>query len=167
MCSINKMYLLTYLFNAWAPPTLKHESLLSALAASFLFREQPRAVPLFSSQGPARKTQRGRGFQHSVQKKKDMTDCLPWMSQWPRISACPQPLVGRQNPPTRQSHVGLLQLSLDEPSHRLDKRPWCFTPWRSCKCSRQNSSVQWTSLTQTLSFQRAGNRQIHGQSCGA
>ncbi len=37
----------------------------------------------------------------------------------------------------------------------------------SCKCSRQNSSVQWTSLTQTLSFQRAGDRQIHGQSCGA
>ncbi len=37
--------------------------LLYALAARFIFREQPRALLLFSSQGPARKSQRGRGFQ--------------------------------------------------------------------------------------------------------
>ncbi len=37
--------------------------LLYALAARFIFREQPRALLLFSSQGPARKSHRGRGFQ--------------------------------------------------------------------------------------------------------
>ncbi len=66
-------------------------------------------------------------------KKKDMTACLPWMSQWPCISARPRPLAGRQMPLTRASRVG--HLSLDEPSHQLDKRPLRFTPWRSCKCS--------------------------------
>ncbi len=37
--------------------------LLYALAARFIFREQPRTLLLFSSQGPARKSHRGRGFQ--------------------------------------------------------------------------------------------------------
>ncbi len=30
--------------------------------------------------------------------KKDTTTCLTWMSQWPRISAHPQTLAGRQKP---------------------------------------------------------------------
>ncbi len=74
-------------------------------------------------------------------------DSLPAsMSQWTRIFACPQPLAGRQKPPSHLSHEGLLQLSLDKTIHRLDKRPRHCTPWQFCKCSRQNSSVQWTSL---------------------
>ncbi len=84
-----------------------------------------------------------------AQKKNVTTACLPWMSQWPRISAHPQPLAGRQKPFTHLSHAGLLQLSLDEPIHRLDRRPQHFTPWRSCKCSRQNSFILWTSRTRT------------------
>ncbi len=72
----------------------------------------------------------------TVRKKKDTTACLPWMSQWPPISARPGPLAGRQKPPTHPNRVGRLQLLLDEPIHRLDKRPQHFTPWRSCKCSR-------------------------------
>ncbi len=32
----------------------------------------------------------------TVRKKKVTTACLPWMSQWPRISAHPWPLAGRQ-----------------------------------------------------------------------
>ncbi len=84
-----------------------------------------------------------------AQKKKDTTACLPWMSQWPHISAHPRPLVGRQKPPTRPNHVGRLQLSLDEPIHQLDKRPQRFTPRWFCKFYRQNSSAPWMSLTQT------------------
>ncbi len=84
-----------------------------------------------------------------AQKKKDTTACLPWMSQWPRISAHPRPLAGRQKQPTHPNRVGRLQLSLDEPIRRLDNRPLCFTPWWSCKCSRQNSSAPWMSLTRT------------------
>ncbi len=79
--------------------------------------------------------------------EKDTTACLPWMSQWLHISARPWPLAGRQKPPTHPNPVGRLQLSLDEPIHRLDKRPLRFTPWRSCKCSRPNSSAPWMSLT--------------------
>ncbi len=41
-----------------------------------------------------------------ARKKKDTTACLPWMSQWPHISAHPRPLVGRQKPPTRPNYVG-------------------------------------------------------------
>ncbi len=41
-----------------------------------------------------------------ARKKKDTTACFPWMSQWPRISAHPRPLVGRQKPPTRPNYVG-------------------------------------------------------------
>ncbi len=74
----------------------------------------------------------------TARKKKDVTACLPWMSQWPHISARPGPLVGRQKPLTRPNRVGRLQLLLDEPIHRLDKRPQHFTPWRSCKCSRMS-----------------------------
>ncbi len=74
----------------------------------------------------------------TVRKKKDTTACLPWMSQWPPISALPGPLAGRQKPPTRPNRVERLQLLLDEPIHRLDKRPQHFTPWRSCKCSRMS-----------------------------
>ncbi len=83
-------------------------------------------------------------------KKKVTTACLHWMSQWPCISARLRPLAGRQKPLTHLSHAGLLQLSLDEPIHQFDRRPRRFIPWRSCKCSRQNSSVLWTSRTQTL-----------------
>ncbi len=82
----------------------------------------------------------------TAQKKKVTTACLPSMSRWTRIFACPQPLAGRQKPPSRLSHEGLLQLSLDKTIHRLDKWPRHCTPWQFCKCSRQNSSVQWTSL---------------------
>ncbi len=71
-------------------------------------------------------------------------DSLP-----PLESARPQPFTGRQKPLTCLSHAGLLQLSLDEPIHRLDRRPQRFTSWRSCKCSRQNSSVPWRSRTRT------------------
>ncbi len=84
-----------------------------------------------------------------ARKKKDTTASLPWMSQWPRISAHPRPLVGRQNPPTRPNYVGRLQLLLDKPIHQLDKRPQRFTPWWFCKFYRQNSSAPWMSLTQT------------------
>ncbi len=65
------------------------------------------------------------------------------------LPSLPQPLAGRQKLPTRPKRVGRLQLLLDEPIHRLDKRPLRFTPWRSCKCSRQNSSAQWMSLIRT------------------
>ncbi len=70
-------------------------------------------------------------------------------SQWPCISARLRPLAGRQKPLTHLSHAGLLQLSLDEPIHQFDRRPRRLIPWRSCNCSRQNSSVLWTSRTQT------------------
>ncbi len=81
----------------------------------------------------------------------------------PCISARPRTLAGRQRLPTRQSREGRLQLSLDEPIHRLDKRPQRFTPWWSCKCSRQNSSAQWTSLTPTpRSFQQTAQCNRHG-----
>ncbi len=65
--------------NAWAPPALKqhgmsllrwHESLLSSLVASFLSEKNcPSRPPAFSSQGPVRKMQRGRGSQHSKMSK--------------------------------------------------------------------------------------------------
>ncbi len=76
-----------------------------------------------------------------AQKKQDMIDCLPWISQWPCISARSRPLAGRQKLPYHLNRVGWLQLLLNEPIHRLDKRPRRFTPWQSCKCSRQNSSA--------------------------
>ncbi len=77
-------------FHAWAPrpcwnsihwdgmsPLRWRESLLSALVAIFLFRGQPvpRALPLISSQGPARKKQRGRGSQHS--EMSELTPVVP------------------------------------------------------------------------------------------
>ncbi len=101
----------------------------------------------------------------TMRKKKVTTACLPWMSQWPRISAHPRPLAGRQKPPTRQSRAGQLQFSLDVPIHRLDKRPQRFTPWQSCKCSRPNSSAQWMSLTRTRSFQQAAQCDQPGPAC--
>ncbi len=54
-------------------------------------------------------------LQLTAWRKKDTTACLPWMSQWPRISACPRLLNGEQKLPTRPNRVGRLQLSLDEP----------------------------------------------------
>ncbi len=100
----------------------------------------------------------------TVQKKKVTTTCLPWMSQWPRISARPRPLAGRQKQLTHLSHAGLLQLSLDEPIHRLDMRPLRFTPWSSCKCSRQISSILWTSWTRTPAPSKAPGSPA--QDCG-
>ncbi|KAL0203474.1 hypothetical protein M9458_001492, partial [Cirrhinus mrigala] len=55
-----------------------------------------------------------------VLKKRGMTSCPHWMSQWPCISARPWPSDGRRRPPTRLSRVGQLQPSLDEPICRLD-----------------------------------------------
>ncbi len=37
-------------------------------------------------------------LQSTAWNKKDTTTCLTWMSQWPRISAHPQTLAGRQKP---------------------------------------------------------------------
>ncbi len=105
----------------------------------------------------------------TVQKKKVTIACLPWMSQWPRISARPQPLAGRQNPLIRLNHAGLVQ----------------FTPWRSCKCSRllwkllcsmyesnPNPSAfselcSATDLLYAPPNDSPGVRQIHGQCCSS
>ncbi len=51
------------------------------------------------------------------------------MSLWLHISAWPRPSVGRQRLPTHPSPVGKFQISLDAPTHRLDKRPRYFTPF--------------------------------------
>ncbi len=58
---------------------------VSPLAASFIFREQPapRALPLFSSQGPAGKKERGRGSQRS--EMSELTPAVP-----PYTSLSPQ-----------------------------------------------------------------------------
>ncbi len=42
-------------------------------------------------------------------KKRDMRECLNWMSQWLHISAHPLPSAGRRRPVTRPSHAGPLQ----------------------------------------------------------
>ncbi len=66
-------------------------------------------------------------------------DCLPPLDESVAAHLCPPgPLAGRQKLPTHPNRVGRLQLLLDEPIHRLDKRPQHFTPWRSCKCSRMS-----------------------------
>ncbi len=60
------------------------------------------------------------------------------MSLWPRIPARPRPSVGRQRPAAHPSKP--CRTTLDAPTHQLDKRPLHFTPWRSSKSSRPNSS---------------------------
>ncbi len=64
----------------------------------------------------------------TAQKKRVTTACLPFMSQWPCISVRPWPLAEGQKLLTHLSNAGLLQLSLNEPIHRLDRWPRLFTP---------------------------------------
>ncbi len=131
-------------FHAWVPPMLKqhsprwnrsllrwHESLFSALAASFLFREQPRpSCPLAFFLPAARQRISATGDEWAYD------DCTPTY-----LTLSPQRAFSRsfQNlawmPIFSASCLTLLQLSLDEPIHRpihrLDKRLRHFTPGKT------------------------------------
>ncbi len=99
----------------------------------------------------------------TAQKKRVTTACLPFMSQWPCISVRPWPLAEGQKLLTHLSNAGLLQLSLNEPIHRLDRWPRLFTPWCSCKCFK---SSQVTFIYIALLTIQIVSKQLHNIKIG-
>ncbi len=59
-----------------------------------------------------------------TQNKMDTSACLPWMSRWPRISACPRPLPVRQK--IHSQFNGAQALNLTEMD--ADKVPFLDSP---------------------------------------
>ncbi len=155
----------------WSPP---EEPTRSRLDEWFLpgccQAPQQRASPFFTRpwRAPTRPAYvpslRPPPHRSTAPKKKGTTDCLPWMSQLPHISARPRLSAGRQRPPTRPSRVGWLQLSLDEPIRQLDKRPQHFTPWPPV-LSGQTPPLHGRVQTIPQSFYGAAHRNQPGFVC--